>query len=110
MQIFGKFVLQACREGFRGFRVEFHTSKRKGDDDRSIQVSQLYIMGGVMGMVKFLKHILFGITLGVALSLSCMMGTASAASSDDASDFVMVSEYVPDAILEVRYFTTYNFF
>ena len=72
-------------------------------------MSQLYIMGGVMGMVKFLKHILFGITLGIALSLSCMTGTASAASSDDASDFVMVSEYVPDAILEVRYFTTYNF-
>ena len=29
--------------------------------------------------------------------------------SDDASDFVILSEVVPDAILEIRYYTTYNF-
>ena len=29
--------------------------------------------------------------------------------SDDASDFVLISEAVPDAILEIRYFSTYNF-
>ena len=29
--------------------------------------------------------------------------------SDDSSDFVMISEAVPDAILEIRYFSTYNF-
>ena len=29
--------------------------------------------------------------------------------SDDASDFVLLSEAVPDAILEIRYYTTYNF-
>lgn len=29
--------------------------------------------------------------------------------SDDASGFVLLSDAVPDAILEVRYFTTYNF-
>ena len=29
--------------------------------------------------------------------------------SDDALDFVLVSEAVPDAILEIRYYSTYNF-
>ena len=29
--------------------------------------------------------------------------------SDDSSDFVLVSEVVPDAILEIRYYSTYNF-
>ena len=29
--------------------------------------------------------------------------------SDDASDFVLISDAVPDAILEIRYFSTYNF-
>jgi D-alanyl-D-alanine dipeptidase len=29
--------------------------------------------------------------------------------SDDSSDFVLLSEEVPDAILEIRYYSTYNF-
>ena len=29
--------------------------------------------------------------------------------SDDASDFVLLSEAVPDGILEIRYYSTYNF-
>jgi len=29
--------------------------------------------------------------------------------SDDASDFVLLSEAVPDVILEIRYYSTYNF-
>ena len=29
--------------------------------------------------------------------------------SDDSSDFVLISEAVPDVILEIRYFSTYNF-
>ena len=29
--------------------------------------------------------------------------------SDDASDFMLLSEAVPDAILEIRYYSTYNF-
>ena len=28
--------------------------------------------------------------------------------SDDSSDFVLLSDYVPDAILEIRYYSTYN--
>ena len=29
--------------------------------------------------------------------------------SNDSSDFVQVSDVVPDAILEIRYYSTYNF-
>ena len=29
--------------------------------------------------------------------------------SDDSSDFVLLSDAVPDAILEIRYHSTYNF-
>ena len=29
--------------------------------------------------------------------------------TDDSSDFVLVGEEIPDAILEIRYYTTYNF-
>ncbi len=29
--------------------------------------------------------------------------------SDDSSDFVLLSEAIPDAILEIRYYSTYNF-
>ena len=35
--------------------------------------------------------------------------TDDVAFSDDASDFVLLSEAVPDAILEIRYYSTYNF-
>ena len=34
---------------------------------------------------------------------------AQTTKSDDASQFVMLSEAVPDAILEIRYYSTYNF-
>ena len=36
-------------------------------------------------------------------------GEATVNYSDDASDFVLLSEAVPDAILEIRYYSTYNF-
>ena len=35
--------------------------------------------------------------------------TADVILSDDSSDFVLLSEAVPDAILEIRYYSTYNF-
>ena len=37
------------------------------------------------------------------------IGAAEVKLSDDASDFVLLSEAVPDAILEIRYYSTYNF-
>ena len=35
--------------------------------------------------------------------------TSDVTLSDDTSDFVLLSEAVPDAILEIRYYSTYNF-
>lgn len=35
--------------------------------------------------------------------------TDSITYSDDSSDFVLLSDVVPDAILEIRYYSTYNF-
>lgn len=37
------------------------------------------------------------------------VSTSDVKLSDDSSDFVLLSEAVPDAILEVRYYSTYNF-
>ena len=58
---------------------------------------------------------LFSMTLAVLLCSGCaaISGASAAADgvklSDDASDFVLLSEAVPDAILEIRYYSTYNF-
>ena len=35
--------------------------------------------------------------------------TAAAEATDDSSDFVRITDVVPDAILEIRYYSTYNF-
>ena len=47
----------------------------------------------------------------IALVLLCcaLPARASQTFSDDASDYVLLSEAVPDAILEIRYYSTYNF-
>ena len=47
--------------------------------------------------------------LAVSLAAAIPAAAEGVNLSDDASDFVMVSEEVPDAILEIRYFSTYNF-
>jgi D-alanyl-D-alanine dipeptidase len=54
----------------------------------------------------------FGIAaVCVVLVLACTYLLASDGNNDtdDSSDFVLVSEAVPDAILEIRYYSTYNF-
>ena len=53
-------------------------------------------------------------TLLAAMLMATLLipGTAMAEEvnlSDDSSDFVLLSEAVPDAILEIRYYSTYNF-
>ena len=40
---------------------------------------------------------------------STSVGSDGVKLSDDSSDFVLLSEAVPDAILEIRYYSTYNF-
>ncbi len=49
------------------------------------------------------------VILILLLALSCAGAGASQTFCDDASDFVLLSEAVPDAILEIRYYSTYNF-
>ena len=53
------------------------------------------------------------LAMGMMLGACCGICTAAAEDdvrlSDDASDFVLISEAVPDAILEIRYYSTYNF-
>ena len=44
--------------------------------------------------------------------VSCFSDTkksAAVSATDDASQFVTITDVVPDAILEIRYFGTYNF-
>ena len=50
--------------------------------------------------------------LVLCIAMLCGMGAQAESDvmlSDDATDFVLLSEAVPDAILEIRYYSTYNF-
>ena len=51
----------------------------------------------------------FIVLLALCLLTGALPALAEAALSDDASDFVLLSDAVPDAILEIRYYSTYNF-
>lgn len=45
----------------------------------------------------------------IALMLIVAAHSARAVAPDDASGFVLLSDAIPDAILEIRYYSTYNF-
>lgn len=45
----------------------------------------------------------------LALLSACMSNTATVAPEEDASGFVLVTDVIPDVILEIRYHSTYNF-
>ena len=69
-------------------------------------------------MLRFrFKTICLFISIVVAISLfSCKSSSNSSSMennslnlSNDSSDFVLLSDAVPDAILEIRYYSTYNF-
>lgn len=51
----------------------------------------------------------------MALALPCLLFTACSNDDEklapemDSSQFVLVAEHIPDAILEIRYYSTYNF-
>ena len=58
------------------------------------------------------KKIMYATTAAMMLALAAPAAVNASDDvqlSDDASDFVLVSEAVPDAILEIRYYSTYNF-
>ncbi|MBQ7681665.1 MAG: hypothetical protein IJT31_05595, partial [Oscillibacter sp.] len=69
-------------------------------------------------MGKFKKIRLIALTLALILSITACGATTQVHEtvsedgvtlSDDSSDFALLSEAVPDAILEIRYYSTYNF-
>ena len=51
-----------------------------------------------------MKKVLFAVLLCVVIACPVL-----AEESADSSGFVLLSEAVPDAILEIRYYSTYNF-
>ena len=66
-------------------------------------------------MMKKRSKPLAALALGALLLLSACAGSASTAGNEsvspesDASGFVSLAEAVPDVILEIRYYSTYNF-
>lgn len=58
-----------------------------------------------------MKYIKIGIVVLLMTNLlnGCAKTNTEYKYSDDSSDFVLVSEVIPEAILEIRYYTDYNF-
>ena len=57
-----------------------------------------------------MKRIMLALTIGMLMLASCRKkSTAIATPEQDASAFVLLTDVVPDAILEIRYYSTYNF-
>lgn len=65
-----------------------------------------------MNMKKTKKRLMTAcvtVALGTLFMWSCTTNVQQVLPTDDNSDFVMLAEAVPDAILEIRYYSTYNF-
>ena len=60
---------------------------------------------------EIMKRLLSGLTAAMLATGTVQMAAAETVAVDpaDSSDFVLLSEVVPDAILEIRYYSTYNF-
>ena len=67
------------------------------------------ILINMTAVVLFSVGSIAGVSLAEAETLPLQSEEAGVILSDDASDFVLLSEAVPDAILEIRYYSTYNF-
>ncbi len=61
------------------------------------------------GRMKLLAAVLLLAVLLTVVPAGVARAADDVVLSDDASDFVLLSEAVPDAILEIRYYSTYNF-
>ena len=60
-------------------------------------------------MRKTMKWMLAAILACGAFAVSGCKNTRAVSPTEDSSQFVTISDVVPDAILEIRYFATYNF-
>lgn len=56
-----------------------------------------------------MKKIILSIMAVIALAACFSSSDTEEVKPDDASGFVLLTDYVPDAILEIRYYSTYNF-
>ena len=63
----------------------------------------------MMEQVKRLAALLIATWALMAAALAEPARSTAATAPDDAWDFVLLSDAVPDAILEIRYYSTYNF-
>lgn len=52
---------------------------------------------------------LFLISLFIAAFASCTNKEKNILPEEDRSQFVLITDVIPDAILEIRYYSTYNF-
>lgn len=57
----------------------------------------------------FIAALLIIVCGGVVLTCCSKDDSVKVSPTDDSSQFVMLTDAVPDAILEIRYYTTYNF-
>lgn len=55
------------------------------------------------------KKIFLAVAMMLALLSACKKAGTTILPEEDSSGFVLVTDVVPDAILEIRYFSTYNF-
>lgn len=60
-------------------------------------------------LTPLFKRILICCATAVALLSACRSAEKAAVPEEDSSDFVAVADIVPDCILEIRYYSTYNF-
>ena len=55
------------------------------------------------------RQFIMGSAIVIALLSSCKNTKTAILPQEDSSDFVLVTDVVPDAILEIRYYCSYNF-
>ena len=62
-----------------------------------------------MWMIAAILTVVCGIHAAPKSNKSGGASSATVCAADDATEFVNLTDIVPDAILEIRYFSTYNF-
>lgn len=59
--------------------------------------------------MKKIKQLLYMAAAILIITFSCLPAAAKTAAITDASDFVVVSDQIPDVLQEIRYYSAYNF-
>lgn len=69
----------------------------------------LSFMFGMKHKTKTMRKLILSLLAVIALTACQSPADGKKADAGDASGFVLLTDYVPDAILEIRYYSTYNF-